>query len=484
MASRIAGPIPTHEIYELPLVGSRTPLAQSRFGGSLGNLNVPRWQANFLPTNRHGMDSACGKNHIRENIRRIRKYQKASLLRKSSLGNIFVPKVKTVHELGSYGLPSRPSTAVPRPHRFSKENQMPTQLDKKSEIAAEKKDNAVGDRNMTQCDTDADHHLRSNTGTECSLLSEYIHGLPTPASVLNLSKQPSPCLAHCRATQYPTPERIIRVSQGVQVGNGDRMIGTQDFAQMTSQSLEPNRTNIRQRLRSTSADGRKHEFLRAHANTAADDCNLQVLGSMPVRQLNLTPRPEQLTVPKASLAKKVQLIRRDINFVRANAHLAAIGGKTSAKGQRCSSSGGGMRSSNPALAEVGLISWPHHQSRQPSNAGEPKASMWPQRRLPVGGIPSYLTKMRQREFEATEAAGQPDPDQPPGHQRMPEEERRNMLNVLQKAHKELTDEWSRLPLRMDTVRIRTRRAEIEQRLTELEQAISIFEKPKVYIRPE
>ncbi|VDO80765.1 unnamed protein product [Schistosoma curassoni] len=36
---------------------------------------------------------------------------------------------------------------------------------------------------------------------------------------------------------------------------------------------------------------------------------------------------------------------------------------------------------------------------------------------------------------------------------------------------------------MDTLRIRSRRAEIESRLSELEQAIEIFSKPKVFIKP-
>ncbi|CAH8596253.1 unnamed protein product [Dicrocoelium dendriticum] len=131
MASRIAGPIPTHEIYELPLVGCWTALAKSRFGGSLGNLNVPRCQANVSPANGHCMDSACGytgKNYIRENIKRIKQYQKASLMRKTSLGNIFSPTVKLVHERGMNRLPSRPSTAVSRPKCCSKENQISTQV--------------------------------------------------------------------------------------------------------------------------------------------------------------------------------------------------------------------------------------------------------------------------------------------------------------------------------------------------------------------
>ncbi|VDO98094.1 unnamed protein product [Schistosoma margrebowiei] len=111
--------------------------------------------------------------------------------------------------------------------------------------------------------------------------------------------------------------------------------------------------------------------------------------------------------------------------------------------------------------------------------------MWPERRLKSGVIPPYLIKMKQKEKERIqkELENQPDPDQPPGHQRMPEEERLNTLELLNKAHTQLSEEFSHLPVRMDTLRIRSRRAEIESRLSELEQAIEIFSKPKVFIKP-
>ncbi|CAH8546611.1 unnamed protein product [Schistosoma turkestanicum] len=110
--------------------------------------------------------------------------------------------------------------------------------------------------------------------------------------------------------------------------------------------------------------------------------------------------------------------------------------------------------------------------------------MWPERRLKSGVIPTYLVKMKQKEHERIqkELENQPDPDQPPGHQRMPEEERLNTLDLLNKAHAKLWDEYSHLPVRMDTLRIRRRRAEIESRLKELEEAIATFSKPKVFIK--
>lgn len=53
----------------------------------------------------------------------------------------------------------------------------------------------------------------------------------------------------------------------------------------------------------------------------------------------------------------------------------------------------------------------------------------------VSSFLSSLIKMKQKEKERIqkELENQPDPDQPPGHQRMPEEERLNTLELLNKG---------------------------------------------------
>ncbi len=50
------------------------------------------------------------------------------------------------------------------------------------------------------------------------------------------------------------------------------------------------------------------------------------------------------------------------------------------------------------------------------------------------------------------------------------------------AHSNTLEELSRLPIRMNTVRVRNLRGELESRLSELESAINIFTKPVVYVK--
>jgi len=55
----------------------------------------------------------------------------------------------------------------------------------------------------------------------------------------------------------------------------------------------------------------------------------------------------------------------------------------------------------------------------------------------------------------------------------------NLLFVERKA---LLDELSSMPIRNDTLRIRTKREELEQKLNKVEDAIKIFSRPKVFVK--
>ncbi|CAH8606357.1 unnamed protein product [Schistosoma margrebowiei] len=220
---------------------------------------------------------------------------------------------------------------------------------------------------------------------------------------------------------------------------------------------------------------KKTEYLRAHSRDIEDEVDLKYLSSIPISPIHKHLNSAKTSVPKAESAKNVEFIRRDINFVRANAHMA-----TAPSVKRT-----GIR----RIASMNSLSLNDKSHPTDSNITKSQIShtsrMWPERRLKSGVIPPYLIKMKQKEKERIqkELENQPDPDQPPGHQRMPEEERLNTLELLNKAHTQLSEEFSHLPVRMDTLRIRSRRAEIESRLSELEQAIEIFSKPKVFIKP-
>ncbi len=54
------------------------------------------------------------------------------------------------------------------------------------------------------------------------------------------------------------------------------------------------------------------------------------------------------------------------------------------------------------------------------------------------------------------------------------------LNKL--AQQKLVSELNSLPLRNDTLKLRTTKTEMEKKLVELEEAIKIFSKPKVFVK--
>ncbi|KAK4468737.1 hypothetical protein MN116_007913 [Schistosoma mekongi] len=220
----------------------------------------------------------------------------------------------------------------------------------------------------------------------------------------------------------------------------------------------------------------KTDYLRAHTRDVENESDLKLLSSMPISPIHKRLTSAKTSVPKAESAKNVEFIRRDINFIRANAHLASVPNVKRTGIRRISSMNSLSLNDKTHLTGSNISkSQLSHRSR-----------MWPERRLGSGVIPPYLIKMKQKEKERIqkELENQPDPDQPPGHQLMPEQERLNTLELLNNAHSQLLEEFSHLPVRMDTLRIRSRRTEIENRLNELEQAIEIFNKPKVFIKPD
>lgn len=50
------------------------------------------------------------------------------------------------------------------------------------------------------------------------------------------------------------------------------------------------------------------------------------------------------------------------------------------------------------------------------------------------------------------------------------------------AEQQLTQELQSLPVRTDTLRVRTRKEEIERKLSEVEEAVKIFSRPKVFVK--
>nr|XP_054773626.1 enkurin domain-containing protein 1-like [Lytechinus pictus] len=101
-----------------------------------------------------------------------------------------------------------------------------------------------------------------------------------------------------------------------------------------------------------------------------------------------------------------------------------------------------------------------------------------------GQTPKYL-QSRQKQWQRDEEErirNTPDPDMPPGHKKMAEEERIRTLEILKEKEKDLQSSLLKFPLAVETLRAKKQKAEIENRLAEVEEAIKIFSRRKVFVK--
>ncbi|XP_014643969.1 PREDICTED: enkurin domain-containing protein 1 isoform X2 [Ceratotherium simum simum] len=101
-----------------------------------------------------------------------------------------------------------------------------------------------------------------------------------------------------------------------------------------------------------------------------------------------------------------------------------------------------------------------------------------------GHVPHYLLERRnlwRQEAEARQHS-QPDPAMPPGHTRMPENQRLETLNNLLQSQRQLLRELVLLPAGADSLRAQGHRAELDRKLVQVEEAIKIFSRPKVFVK--
>ncbi|KAM8799311.1 enkurin domain-containing protein 1 [Eudromia elegans] len=101
-----------------------------------------------------------------------------------------------------------------------------------------------------------------------------------------------------------------------------------------------------------------------------------------------------------------------------------------------------------------------------------------------GHVPQYLLQRKElwrRQLEEQQR-NLPDPDTPPGHTLMPEEQRLETLSNLQHSQEQLVKDLVMLPVRADTLSLQKRRVELERKLSQIEEALKIFTRPKVFIK--
>ena len=70
---------------------------------------------------------------------------------------------------------------------------------------------------------------------------------------------------------------------------------------------------------------------------------------------------------------------------------------------------------------------------------------------------------------------------PPGTKLMDEEERVKTLDALLENKKEVQETLEKLPLSMKTEALRQRKRELEEKMNELERAITTFSRKYVYV---
>ncbi|XP_006860304.1 PREDICTED: enkurin domain-containing protein 1 [Chrysochloris asiatica] len=101
-----------------------------------------------------------------------------------------------------------------------------------------------------------------------------------------------------------------------------------------------------------------------------------------------------------------------------------------------------------------------------------------------GHVPHYLLERRdlwRQEAEAHQHS-QSDPAIPPGHTRMPENQRLETLSSLLQSQSQLLRELVLLPAGADSLRAQGHRAELDRKLVQVEEAIKIFSRPKVFVK--
>lgn len=102
----------------------------------------------------------------------------------------------------------------------------------------------------------------------------------------------------------------------------------------------------------------------------------------------------------------------------------------------------------------------------------------------MGKLPKYLVEMKEREAEKCRLDAIVDPNCPPGHTALSEEERLDTLSIAHKKQQDLIDELNRMPMSSRTLRVRNRQIEIEKELNKLDDIVKIFSRLKVYVKNE
>ncbi|KAL5965715.1 Enkurin domain-containing protein 1 [Taenia solium] len=232
----------------------------------------------------------------------------------------------------------------------------------------------------------------------------------------------------------------ISDSPNVRTGIIERYLSDidRDQDQAIKMELHNNDNELDQQTKPTTSDeGTQTEM---HNNSSMDCC----LPKSPSKHCGFLRAHEKT----GQLNAKIQLSRKKFNYIRANANAVSSGCVLD------------RRSTN-------------EQSRHSSS---------PQRRS-LGRLPTYLIRRRKEEEEKATAKKKAEERDvtPTGYRRVSKEERENTLRSLEEAHAKTLEELTRAPIHMSTNRARTLRAQLADRLSDIEEVINVFRKPVVFI---
>ena len=103
-----------------------------------------------------------------------------------------------------------------------------------------------------------------------------------------------------------------------------------------------------------------------------------------------------------------------------------------------------------------------------------------------GRVPAYLENRKQQwaDEEAERIANAPDPNCPRGMMLMPERERVDTLETLKRSLNEAMNQLSAMPFVIETPSLRRKHEMLENKIKEIENAIGLFSRQKVYIAKE
>ncbi|CAD1477983.1 unnamed protein product, partial [Heterotrigona itama] len=99
----------------------------------------------------------------------------------------------------------------------------------------------------------------------------------------------------------------------------------------------------------------------------------------------------------------------------------------------------------------------------------------------MGVVPKYIKNRKEIQEKMQKAKQEElDPHCPNGHVPLPDNERKETLQMLKKNYQDYVNELNMMPIKVDTLRAQRRKIEIEKQLNKLEEGIKVFSRPKVY----